>query len=349
MQEPVLYLSADDVTAAMPPVAERLELAERTMTALVADAELPPKIAVHPRPAGSFAHAMPAALRPTGAGSADADAGADGSGDLLGIKWVTGFPDNRASGLPAIHAIVVLTDARTGVPRAILDGGPITAQRTAAVSGVAIARFGPTAAATAGAADHAPRAALIGAGVQGDSHLEVLGYTLPGVALTIVDRHPDRAETLAAKARQTAGIASAEGFPPDRMREATRAADVVVTAASFTDPAKRQVMDTEWLGRDALVVPVDYATMLAASVARDAALFLVDDRGQFQANRDAGQFDGYPDPTATIGEAVLDGTIRPATGRVVVTHLGVGLADVVFADAIVRRATSAGLGTALPS
>jgi hypothetical protein len=28
-----------------------------------------------------------------------------------------------------------------------------------------------------------------------------------------------------------------------------------------------------------------------------------------------------------------------------VTHLGVGLADVVFADAIVRRAESAGLGT----
>jgi ornithine cyclodeaminase/alanine dehydrogenase-like protein (mu-crystallin family) len=93
------------------------------------------------------------------------------------------------------------------------------------------------------------------------------------------------------------------------------------------------------------VVPVDYATMCAASVARDAALFLTDDRGQFLANRDAGQFDDYPDPTATIGEAILDGTIRPATGRVVVTHLGVGLADVVFADAIVRRAESAGLGT----
>ncbi|HET9085792.1 MAG TPA: hypothetical protein VFN41_15450 [Candidatus Limnocylindrales bacterium] len=344
MQEPILYLSADDVTAAMPPVAERLDLAERTMTALVADAELPPKIAVHPRPAGSFAHAMPAALRPTGLGSADAD----GSGDLLGIKWVTGFPDNRASGLPAIHAVVVLTDATTGVPRAILDGGPITAQRTAAVSGVAIARFGPTAAAAAGAADHAPRAALIGAGVQGDSHLEVLGYTLPGVALTVVDRHPDRAEALTEKARHTAGIASAETMPADRMREATHTADVVVTAASFTDPANRQVMDTGWLGRDALVVPVDYATMLAASVAREAALFLVDDRGQFLANRDAGQFDDYPDPTATIGEAVLEGTIRPATGRVVVTHLGVGLADVVFADAIVRRAKTAGLGTALP-
>jgi len=345
MQESVLYLSADDVTAAMPPVAERLELAERTMTALVADAELPPKIGVHPRPTGSFAHAMPAALRPT----TSAGSGASGdAGDLLGIKWVAGFPDNRAKGLPTIHAVVVLTDAETGMPRAILDGGPITAQRTAAVSGVAIARFGPMAAAAAGAADHPPRATIIGAGVQGDSHLEVLGYVLPGVTLTIVDRHPDRAEALAETARRTAGIAGADAVAPDRMREAAHAADVVVTAASFTDPAKRQVMHGDWLSHDALVVPVDYATMLAASVAREAALFLVDDRGQFLANRDAGQFDDYPDPTATIGEAILNGTIRPANGRVVVTHLGVGLADVVFADAIVRRAVGLGLGTALP-
>src|SRR5689334_7129400 len=80
MHEPVLYLSADDVTAAMPPVAERLELAERTMTALVADAELPPKIAVHPRPTGSFAHAMPAALRPAGVGPTGGDGPADADG-----------------------------------------------------------------------------------------------------------------------------------------------------------------------------------------------------------------------------------------------------------------------------
>ena len=105
------YLSAADVDAAMPPVEERLALAERTLTALVADAELPPKIGVHPRPHGSFAHAMPAALRdPAGA-------------DLLGIKWVAGFPDNRATGLPAIHAVVILSDPTTGQPRAILDGG----------------------------------------------------------------------------------------------------------------------------------------------------------------------------------------------------------------------------------
>ncbi len=38
----------------------------------------------------------------------------------------------------------------------------------------------------------------------------------------------------------------------------------------------------------------------------------------------------------------------PAHGRVVVSHLGVGLADVIFADAILRRAEALGLGMDLP-
>jgi ornithine cyclodeaminase/alanine dehydrogenase-like protein (mu-crystallin family) len=338
MAATILYLGADDVLAAMPPVSERLALAERTMTALVADAELPPKIGVHPRPDGSFAHAMPAALRPAGADRTAND-------DLLGIKWVTGFPANRGRGLPAIHAVVVLSDPMTGEPRAVLDGGPITALRTAAVSGVAISRFGPTSAGS-GAGDQPPGVTIVGAGVQGRSHLDVVGHVLPGAAVTIVDRHSDRAAALAETATGIAGIGSA--IVGTDAPAATRAADVVITAASFTDPAHRQVMDATWLAPDALVIPVDYATMCAASVARDATLFLVDDRGQFLANRDAGQFDGYPDPAATLGEAILAGTSRPAAGRVVVSHLGVGLADVVFGDAIVRRAEAAGIGMRLP-
>ena len=322
------YLSASDVMAAMPPLPERLELAERTMTALVRDAELPPKIAVHPRPDGSFVHAMPAHLR---------GAAPDGGDDLVGMKWVAGFGTNNALGIPAINAVVVLNDARTGQPVAVLDGGPITAQRTAAVSGVAIRRFAPR------VEGRAPRAALIGAGVQGHSHLPVLGHVLPGVELALFDRHPDRAEALADAARATEGIGSATAVAS--ARDAVEGADVVVTAASF-GPV-RQVMTPDWLTADVLVVPVDYATYCSAAVAAGAALFLVDHREQFLANRDAGLFDGYPDPQATLGEAILDGTPRPS-GRVVVTHLGVGLADVVVGDAIVRRATAAGLGVELP-
>jgi len=343
MSDGLRYLSASDVIAAMPPIAERLALAERTMTALVADAELPPKIAVHPRPEGSFAHAMPALLRPAGAraaGTGAADPASTGpastADDLLGIKWVTGFGENQAHGLPSIHALVIVNDAATGVPTAILDGGAITAQRTAAVSGVAIERFAPT---------RARRAAIIGAGVQGRSHLEVVGHLLAGVELSVYDRHPERAAALAEAARATPGIASAEVAPS--AREATGAADVVITAASFTTPDRRGTLTVEWLTPDALVVAVDYATMVAASVAHDAALFLTDERDQFLANRNAGQFDGYPDPGATLGEAILAGTPRPPNGRVLVSHLGVGLADIVFAEAIVRRAQAAGLGTNL--
>ena len=62
---PLRWYGAADVTAAMPPIEERLRLAELTMTALARPgaSELPPKIAIHPRPDASFVHAMPAHLR----------------------------------------------------------------------------------------------------------------------------------------------------------------------------------------------------------------------------------------------------------------------------------------------
>jgi ornithine cyclodeaminase/alanine dehydrogenase-like protein (mu-crystallin family) len=309
----------------MPPLEERLRLAERTMVALVEGAELPPKIAVHPRPDGSFAHAMPAHLR---------GASRDGSDDLVGMKWIAGFPGNRARDLPAIHGLVVLNDPLTGVPRAILDAGPITAQRTAAISGVAIARFRPSR-----PDGDVPRAALIGAGVQGRSHVPVLGRLMPGVQLAVFDRHPERAANLAADARSVPGIDAATAV--NTARDAARGADVVVTAASF-GPI-RQVMTSDWLEPDALVVPVDYATYCAASLAREAALFVVDHREQFVANRDAGLFDEYPDPALTLGEAVVRETPRP-DGHVVVAHLGVGLADLVFAADILQRAIAFGIG-----
>lgn len=325
----MLYLSAADVIAAMPPVGERLLLAERTLVALAdGSAELPPKIGVHPRSSSSFGHAMPAFLR-----------GDDPSGstDLLGMKWVVGYPANGELGIPSISAVIVMNDPATGLPRAILDGAPITAARTAAVSGVAIRRFAPH------VGGRAHRVGLIGAGVQGTSHLEVIGHALPGAELAIYDRSRERAEAIVHVARNTPGIAAARVAPG--AREAVMDADVVVTAASF-GPV-RQVMTSDWLVPDALVVPVDYATYCAAEVARDAALFLVDDIAQFLANRDAGQFDDYPEPGTTLGAAILDSIDRPPVGRVVATHLGTGLADLVLGAAIVRAATEAGIGSHL--
>ena len=326
---PLRYFRAADVIAAMPDLEARLALAERTLTALVADAELPSKIGIHPRPMDSFVHAMPAYLR----GGA-----ADGRDDLVGMKWVAGFNTNNDLGIAAVNALIVLNDPLTGLPVAILDGGPITAARTAAISGVAIRRFAPA------VDDRRPQVALIGTGVQGRSHLPVIGSVLDGIDLRLFDRHVERAAAFAIEARATDGIGSVK-IAPDA-RSAVAGADVVVTAASFG--SIQQVMTSDWLTPDALVVAVDYATYCAAEVAEGAALFLVDHREQFLANREAGLFDGYPDPSASIGEAILAGTRRPVHGRVVATHLGVGLADLVFGDAIVRRAEALGLGVELP-
>ncbi len=174
---PLRYLSAAEVSAAMPALPERMRLAEATLRGLAGAAELPAKIGVHPRSTGAFAHAMPAFL--------PGDA-ADASGDRLGMKWVLGFPDNAAAGLPAISALLLLNEPATGLASAILDAGPITAERTAAVSGVAIRAW------AAPLEPARPRAALIGAGVQGRSHLPVLGYLLPGVEVALFDRDPAR-------------------------------------------------------------------------------------------------------------------------------------------------------------
>jgi ornithine cyclodeaminase/alanine dehydrogenase-like protein (mu-crystallin family) len=325
------YLSALDVDAAMPPLGERLRLAERTLVALAdGSAELPPKIAVHPRSPSSFGHAMPAFLR---------GADPDGGDDLLGLKWVMGHPANGALGLPTIQATVVLNDPATGAPLAILDGGPITAARTAAVSGVAIHRFAPDPSVPGGA----HRVAILGAGVQGHSHVPVVGHVLPGAEVVLFDRAPERAMALARIAEATEGIAGAT--VASGAREAVEGADVVICAVSF-GPV-HQVMTNDWLAPRALVVPIDYATTCAAEVARDAALFAVDDIGQFLANRDAGLFEDYPDPTTTLGAAILDGVGRPTEGRVVATHLGTGLADLILGSAIVRNAEAMGLGTML--
>src|SRR5215218_4811088 len=319
---PLRYLSGADVTAAMPSLAERLALAETVLRGLAGNAELPPKIGIHPRPAGSFGHAMPAYLP-----------GADpsGAGDRIGMKWVLAVSQNNERHLPAINATLLLNDPLTGIPTAILDAGPITAERTAATSGVAVRAWAPP---TGG---RAPRAALIGAGVQGRSHVPVIGHVLPGVRLAVYDRDSARAASLAAFASRVDGIAAA-AVAPDA-RAAVAGADVVVSAAAFVPPPERQAMTTEWLTDDALVVPVDYATYCSAGVAKTAGLFVVDHLGQFLANREAGQFDGYPDPTAMFGESLdgTSGTGRPR-GRVVATHLGTGLADVVFGSAILAAA-----------
>ncbi len=84
-------------------------------------------------------------------------------GGALGAKLVTFYPNNQ--GIPTHHAMILLFRPETGEPLATMDGRLITEMRTAAVSAVAT--------------DHLARAdtpvlAILGSGVQAQSHLEAL-------------------------------------------------------------------------------------------------------------------------------------------------------------------------------
>jgi len=314
---PLRYLSSAEIDQCLPDVDTRLDLARTALSALSRGAaEMPPKIGVHPRP-GALLHAMPAWLR---------------DGDLVGLKWVSAYPGNKARGLPATNALVMLNDADTGVATWIMDGTRITAVRTASVSGVALRLLGP------GRVD---RIALLGSGVQARSHVEVIGALMPDAELVLYDHHPERAEAVAAEAR----LAGRSASVAHSALEAVGSAQVVITMARLG--SMTQVMTSDWLAPGTLVIAVDFATYASAELARSAGLFAVDDRDQFVALRASGRFDDYPDPSITLGE-LIDRAPATGDGPVLVNHLGIGLADVVFASAIARRALDQGLGMELP-
>lgn len=58
-------------------------------------------------------------------------------GEYLGVKLVNVFPGNAARGLPAVSGVYVLFDGTTGQAVALIDGGELTARRTAAASALA--------------------------------------------------------------------------------------------------------------------------------------------------------------------------------------------------------------------
>jgi ornithine cyclodeaminase len=56
------------------------------------------------------------------------------AGGHTGVKIVHVAPANAARGAPAVHAAYLLSDALTGAPLALMDGGELTDRRTAAAS-----------------------------------------------------------------------------------------------------------------------------------------------------------------------------------------------------------------------
>src|ERR671933_1411413 len=143
-------------------------------------------------------------------------------GAALGVKLVAFYPQNR--GIPTHHATILLFKPDTGEPLASMDGRLITEVRTAAVSAVATERL---------ARPHASVLAIIGSGVQAQSHLEALRLVRRFEEVRVWS--PRHAGDFAQRFDGVRATASAE--------EAVRGADVVVTATTSKTP----VLSGAWL------------------------------------------------------------------------------------------------------
>ena len=61
-----------------------------------------------------------------------------GSINMAGIKWISSFPKNIQNNLPRAHSVIILNEADTGIPIAVINTPLLSIIRTASVSGLII-------------------------------------------------------------------------------------------------------------------------------------------------------------------------------------------------------------------
>ncbi len=247
---------------------------------------------------GGFFGAMPAA-----------------GGGALGAKLVTFYPNNE--GIPTHHAMILLFRPESGEPLVTMDGRLITEMRTAAVSAVATDLL---------ARRDVAVLAILGSGVQAQSHLEALRIVRQFREVRVWS--PRHAGEFAKKFKVEAA-ASAE--------EAVRGAEVVVVATSATTPILRGA----WLASGAHINAVGATRPnwreLDDEVLRRSRIYV---ESRAAASVESGDIIAAGKIFAELGE-VIAGT-KPGRERpeqiTLYKSVGVAIEDVVAASLVWQRA-----------
>jgi ornithine cyclodeaminase/alanine dehydrogenase-like protein (mu-crystallin family) len=265
---PLLLLNADDVRDLidLPTLFEPLEHALRELSR--GTTSVPPRTAA--RAPKGFLGAMPGYL----------------PGTALGAKLVAVFPDNHEHGLPSHMAVIALFDPETGMPQCVMDGTVVTAVRTGATSAVA---------ARALARPNPERLAILGAGVQGRSHLEAFTQVFDPSEIRVASRDPQHAMALAEADKRARAVS---------FEEAVRGADVVCCCTDAVEP----VIARGWLSPGVHVSSVGVGEEVDPATVRDATVF-VEWRGAAENPPPTGsaELQGLEPSTLTEIGQVLDG------------------------------------------
>ena len=146
--------------------------------------------------------------------------------DALAVKTVSVFPHNIERGLPIIHGAVLVLEADTGRPVALLEGGSLTAIRTGAASGAATDIL---------ARRDSRVAAVFGAGVQGRTQLEAICTVRSFEKVLVFDLQPGILQEFITEMAGS-GPVPEDVQPVESPQQAISTADVICCATSSTQP-----------------------------------------------------------------------------------------------------------------
>ncbi len=258
-------------------------------------------------------------------------------------KVASGFYRNPEKGLPVGSGLVLVFDASTGVPQAILlDNGYLTDLRTGAAGAVA--------------AEHLARAtlskvAMIGSGLEAGFQLRALAEVREVPTVFAWSRTRERAEGLAAQMKEELGL---DVRISDTVEDAVRGADLVITAT----PSREPIVKAEWISPGAHVTSLGSdgpdKQELEAELLAKADVVVADHleqcakKGEIHHALEAGVF-ALGDVTGELG-AVIDGTVvgRTTDDQITICDLtGVGVQDAAVGGLAFERASAAGLGSTL--
>jgi ornithine cyclodeaminase/alanine dehydrogenase-like protein (mu-crystallin family) len=250
----------------------------------------------------------------------------------FGVKLVTGFPDNHRLGLPSYQALIALFDPAAGSLLAVMDGTRVTAIRTAGAAAVSARHL---------ARKDARVLTIVGAGVQGHAHLEILPRVRDFEEIRIASRTAESAQRLAERDPRAHAVENYEA--------AVRGADVVALCTSSVSPVIRR----SWVSPGAHVSSVGFAPPggeLDRELAESATLF-VESRGVAFQPAPVGCMElvGMDAEHATeLGEVLL-GTRPGRRSREEITvykSMGHAVEDLAAAGLVYRAAVAKGVGAA---
>lgn len=147
------------------------------------------------------------------------------TGEYAGVKVATVFPGNSARGLAAVNAIYLLIDGRTGETLAMIDGGELTARRTAAASSLAASYL---------ARQNAAHLLIVGTGRLAANLAEGHCAVRPISRISVWGRSREKAVACAAR---LGGHAKASAVAD--LEAAVREADIVSCATLSAEPLVR--------------------------------------------------------------------------------------------------------------